>query len=144
MTEKMQEALCKLKSVLLSIANAYMYYNMYLMRKVYFGCGIITLMPNQEKILIKISESILLRKIGLSKKFPTKMLYIRKLALGIGLMKPSTMVAILTLKLYVGYVRAQDRITSIIKINEENTIFQNGYNQNVLKVPARGSKEVTI
>ena len=81
----MQEALCKLKSMPLSIANAYMYYNMYLMRKVYFGCGIITLMPNQEKILMKISKSILLRKMGLSKKFLRKMLYTRKSALGIGL-----------------------------------------------------------
>jgi len=122
-TEKMQEALYKLKSIPLSIANTYMYYNMYLMRKVYFRCGIITIMPNQEKILMKISKSILLRKMDLSKKFPRKMLYARKSALGVELMKPLRMVAILSLKLYMGHVRAQDRIANIIKINEENTIF---------------------
>ena len=102
----MREAMCKLERVLLSIVNAHMYYNMYLIKKVYFGCDIMKLMPNQEKILMKISEKVLLKKMGLSEKFLRMMLYARKSALGVGLIKPSTMVLILLLKLYVEHVRA--------------------------------------
>jgi len=100
---------------------------MYLTKKVYFGCGIITLMPSQEKILMQISESILLQKIGLSKKFLRKMLHARKSVLG-GLLKLSTILAILSLKLYLEHVRAEDRFSRMILINKENATFQNRHN----------------
>ena len=51
----------------------------------------------------KISESALLKKLGLSKKFPQKVLYSRKTTLGVGLLRPSTIIVILVLKLYIGY-----------------------------------------
>ena len=74
----------------------------------------IKLTPSQEKVLMEISEKVLLKKMGLSEKFPRKMLHTRKSALGVGLIKPSTMVLILSLKLHVGHVRAQNRIARII------------------------------
>ena len=142
MVDKLNEAMSKLKKVPISIVNAHLYYNMYLLRRVYFGCGIMQLMPNQEKELIKISEPILLKKMGLSINFPRKLLYARKSALGVGLIKPSTMILILSMRLYAGHVRAGDRISNIIRINEENAMFQNGYSSNVLKAPERDDKEV--
>jgi len=99
-------------------------------------------MPNQEKELMKISEPILLKKMGLSINFPRKLLYARKSALGVGLIKPSTMILILSMRLYAGHVRAGDRISNIIRINKENAMFQNAYSSNVLKAPERDDKEV--
>ena len=91
---------------------------MYLIKQVYFGCGIISITPAQEKILMQISKAILLKKLGLSKKFPKKILYSRKSELGVGIMKPTTMITILALKLYLGHKRNEDRISNIISIIE--------------------------
>ena len=49
---------------------------------------------------MKISELVLLKKLELSEKFPREILYARKSALGVGLLKPSTIITILTLKIY--------------------------------------------
>ena len=70
---------------------------MYLITHVYFGCGIIKMSPQQELILMKISEPVLLQKLKLSEKFPREVLYARKIALGVGLMKPSTILSVLAL-----------------------------------------------
>ena len=59
-------------------------------------------------------------KLGLSEKFLRKILYTRKIALGIELMKSSTIIAILIIKLYLWHKRLEDRIAQRIKINEEN------------------------
>ena len=69
---------------------------------------------------MKISKPVLLEKLGLSVKFLRKILYTRKTALGVGLMKPSKIIMILALKLYLGHMRNNNRIVNIIKINEEN------------------------
>jgi len=55
---------------------AYVYYNAYLIKAVYFGYGIIQLSPEQEKILKAIYEEPILRKLGYSTKFPRNILYI--------------------------------------------------------------------
>ena len=59
---------------------------------------------------MNISEPVLLKKLGLSEKFPREILYARKSALGVGLLKPSTIITILTLKLYLEHMRNDDRI----------------------------------
>ena len=118
--EKLIEAMGKLRNITITTTNAYTFYNMYLTKKVYFGCGVVKLSLEQEEILIKISELVLLKKLGLSENFPREILYARKSALGVGLLKPSTIITILTLKLYLGHMRKDDRIAWIIKINEEN------------------------
>jgi len=111
MKKKMFKVMSKLRSTPLTISNTYMYFNMYLIMHMYFGCGVISLTPKQEQLLIKISETTLLRKVGLSKKFPRKILYARKLQLGVGILKPSTILTILSLKLYLGHCRNQDDIS---------------------------------
>ena len=73
---------------------------------------------------MKISKFIYLVKLGLSKKFLRKILYIRKLALGVGLIRLSTIILILAIKLYLRHKRFKDRLSKIIKINEENSQLQ--------------------
>ena len=43
MKEKMVEAIFKLKNTEIVVPTAHLYYNMYLIKKVYFGCSIIHL-----------------------------------------------------------------------------------------------------
>ena len=93
--EKLQMAMWKLKSTPVTVSNTYMFYNIYLLTHVYYGCEIVKFTPKQEQRLMKICEPVLLKKLGLSDKFPREMLYARKLALGVGLMKPSIIVYIL-------------------------------------------------
>ena len=81
------------------------------------------------------SEKVILRKLGLSEWFPRDVLYSRKTALGVGIMKPSTIIDILVLKLYVGHKWLNNRIAKIIRINEEEVSYQNGFNENVIKTP---------
>jgi len=64
-------------------------------------------------------KKTILNKLGLSKKFLRDILYARKSALGIGLLKPTTIIAILAAKLYVGHMRKNNRISNIIQINEK-------------------------
>jgi len=103
MKDKMYRVMSRLRGTTLSVANAYVFFNMYLIKQVYFGCGIIELLPAQEKILMQICESTLLKKLRLSEKFPRRILYARKSELGVGILKPTTMIAILALKLYLGH-----------------------------------------
>jgi len=85
---------------------------MYLIKQVYFSCGIIHLSPKKDKILREISEKVLLKKLGLSEHFPRDVLYSRRIALGVGIMK-------------------------IIKINKENAVYQYRYNEQLIKTPCR-------
>ena len=114
MKEKMLEAMYKLKNATMVVSTASMYYNMYLIKKVYFGCGVISIMFQLERILKKIYEPIILKKLGLSENFPRAVLYSRKTALGVGLIAPRTIINELSMKLYLGYRRADDRISKII------------------------------
>ena len=82
----------------------------------------------------KISEPVLLKKLGLSKKFPQDVLYARKSALGIRLLQPNIILASLLLKMYLGHMRMQDTISKIIQINKENVGFQYGYNKELLSI----------
>lgn len=134
MKSKMYRAMSKLRSTSISVANAYIFFNMYLIIQVYFGCGIIILSPKQEEILMQISESILLKKLGLSEKFPRKIIYAQKSELGVGILKPTIIIAILALKLYLSYKRNEDRISNIIMINEMNIAYQYGYNKYILQM----------
>ena len=75
MKDKLERAMYKLRDIPITVSNAYLFYNMYLTTQVYFGCGVVKISPKQEKILMKISEPILLKKLRLSEKFPRALLY---------------------------------------------------------------------
>ena len=76
-----------------------------MIKSVFFGCRVIELHPKEERELQRIYEEPILVKLGLSKKYLRAVLYTRKSALGISFMKPSTIIAILKLKQYVGNKR---------------------------------------
>ena len=86
------------------------YFNVYLVTSVFSGSRVIEIMDLQEKELKRIYKVPLLVKLGLSEKFLRIMLYTRKIALDIGIMKLSTIIAILAIKLYLGHKRADNRI----------------------------------
>ena len=70
MKEKLKEAIHELKDIEVVIPIAYIFHNVYLCKKVYFGCRIIILTEKQEKELTRIHELIILWKLRLSEKFP--------------------------------------------------------------------------
>jgi len=57
----MLEAMYKLKNATMVVSTASMYYNIYLIKKVYFGCGVMSITSQQERILKKIYEPIILK-----------------------------------------------------------------------------------
>ena len=48
MIEKMKEAIYKLNNTEMIASTAHIYYNVYLIKKVYFGYGVISITPRQE------------------------------------------------------------------------------------------------
>ena len=132
MKEKMRKAIFKLKNTEIVITTVYLYYNMYLITKVYFGCSIIHLTEQQELELKKIYKPVILRKLGLSENFPRYILYSRKTALGVGLLSLSMIIDTLAIKLYLRHIRANNHIEKVIQINEDNTRLQYGYSKSII------------
>ena len=95
----------ELKSAPLNVANAHVCFNMGAISQACFGCGMMILNEKQEETLMKTTKSMLLRKLGLSEKFPRKILCAQKSQLGVGTMKPSTIITTLALKLCLGHKR---------------------------------------
>ena len=55
----------------------------------------------------------------LGDKFPTKLLYVKKSALGVGLMEPATVIDYLAIKLCVGNKRSKGDLTRVINAHKE-------------------------
>ena len=58
-------------------------------------------------------------KLGLSRKFPRLVLYSRKSALSLGIMKPSTIIDMLKAKQYIGHRRMNSIAQESIKLHQE-------------------------
>ena len=95
-----------------------MYYNTYVIKSVYFGCGIVELTNKQEEELKIMYEEPLLTKLGLSRKFPRNVLHNRKSALGVGIMTPKTIIDFLKAKTYLGNIRRR-RETCKAMLNQQ-------------------------
>ena len=130
----MSKAICKLSNTTMVVSTASMYYNMYLIKKVYFRCGVISITSKQEEVLKKIYEPVILKKLGLSANFPAVVLYSRKLALDAGLLAPRAIINTLVMKLYIGYQWLGNRISRIIQIIEDSTQSQYGYSKSVIEI----------
>ena len=61
----------------------------------------------------------MLIKLQLSKNFPKKLLYVRKVFLGIGLLYPKIVLVILAMKLYLGYRRVRKNVINMIEMSKE-------------------------
>ena len=94
MYEKLKDSIIKLKNTTIIAPLIHIYFNTYLLKAVYFGYGIIELIPKQESVLKKLYESTILQKFGLSKNMSRQILYARKNAFGLGLIILSTAIAI--------------------------------------------------
>ena len=60
MKEKMSEAILKLNNTTIVVSTTSMYYNMYLIKRVYFRCRVISINSKQEDILKKIYKLVIL------------------------------------------------------------------------------------
>ena len=129
----MRYAIAKLQNIVIASPLIYIFFNQYLIKSVYFSCGVIYINKVQKKELMKIYEVPILKKIGLSAKFPRQILYARKAALGVGIMKPSTIINTLAIKLYIGHQRKKSRLAIFMNINEEILFLNNGVNKDPLK-----------
>ena len=107
----MRIVIFKLKNTIILIQLICLFFNICLTKSLYFSCGIIELSKEQDSILRNIYEKIILEKLGLSKKFLRKVLYIRKNTLRNELVTLITMVETLVLKLCIGQKRAKIRIS---------------------------------
>ena len=83
---------------------------------------------------MKIYKVLILKKIGLSTKFPRQILYARKAALGVEIMKPSTTINILVIKLYIGHQRKKSRLATFMNINEEILFLNNGVSKDSIEI----------
>jgi len=117
---KVVEAMGKVMNTYLTYQQAGMYYNLYMLTNVYFGCGIITLHERQEKELRRLYQATILKKLGFGANFPRKLMYISKEMLGLGLFLPSTMIAIQKLKLFFGNKRGKTNVARMINVLEES------------------------
>ena len=86
---------------------------------------------------MNIYELLILKKLGLSEKFPRKILYMKKSALGIEIMKLLTMIVIIVVKLYLGYKKLGTKVGKIITINEQIQFFQSGYSIYLIETPRK-------
>ena len=134
MVEKIKDAIYKLRKVEIAAPIAYLYYNAYLMKNVYFRSGVMSLTEKQEITLKQIYGPVLLMKMNLSEKFSRSVLYSRKIVLGIGLMAPKTIIDVLLLKLYLGNQRLNQKVVKIIQINEDNARLSYGYSECILEM----------
>ena len=70
----------------------------------------------KESILMNLSESMLLRKLGLELKFPREILCARESVLRVSLMKPPAILTSLALKLHTGHIRINNSTAQKIRI----------------------------
>ena len=84
MREKLVTSITKLLATEINSFQTYMYFNMYMTRTVFFGCGIIDLSVSQDKEMRWIYKSPISRKLQLGEKFPRAVLYSYRSALGVG------------------------------------------------------------
>lgn len=115
--------------------QATVYYNTYMIRSVYFGCGIITLEPREELELRRIYKGPLLVKLGFSKTYPRNTLYSRKSALGLGLMTLRTIIEILKLKMYIRTERIKGNVSEAIQAQEDMVYVDAGRNYEIGENP---------
>ena len=119
MKEKLQDSIAQSKNTLMNTNNEDLYFNMHIITKVYFGCGIIIISDKWEQILTNTHKPTIISKLGLSQQFVFEILCTRKEVLSIRLLKLSIIIVILATKLYIGYKRMNQQLTNIIGIHKE-------------------------
>ena len=78
-----------------------MYFNIYMIRTVFFGYGIIDLSVSQDKKIKIIYKLPIVKKLQLGEKFLRAILYSFRSVLEVGLVQPKTYITIASLKNYI-------------------------------------------
>ena len=84
--EKLLESITKLMRTEVNAFQAFIYFNMYMIRSIYFGVGVMNITKSQEVELKNIYEGPLLQKLQLGEKFPCKLLYAPWNSMEVGLL----------------------------------------------------------
>ena len=113
----------------------YTYFHIYMLTSVFLGCGVISISQEEEEELIQIYEEPIAQKFHLGKQFPCNVLYIHKHEFGLGLMRPSTILASLQLKLYFGHTRLDRACNKIINAKFEEVLIECRRNCHFSKIP---------
>ena len=83
----------------------HVHFNADLMKKVGFGCGMIDLKEEQDRVLRKLHETTMSNKLRLGSNFPRAALCSRNNEVRMWMIKSKTAVVILACKLQIGNVR---------------------------------------
>ena len=94
----MKESIKKVIDTLIKTYQAHIYFNMCIMKSIFFRTGILKVILKQEEELKSIYEPVILNKLGLSKIFLRKLLYTKKTSIRIELLLLKTVLAILSIK----------------------------------------------
>ena len=137
MRKKLHDSITKMMNIELNPYQASVYYHVYMIKSVFFGCGVIQLNEKQEIELKRLYEEPLLMKLGFSRNFPRKVLYMRKSAFGIGIMAPKTILDTMKLKLYIGNVRRNGNAGKAIEIHQDFRQIEAGRNCQIGENPNR-------
>ena len=129
MREKLIDSVKKLMMTKITPNQAYVYFNMYMLKSMFFSTGMIKINERQIKEIKQIYEGPMINKLQLSTKFSKALLYSRKAFFGVGLIAPETIIAIAILKLYLGYRRIKRNVITIIKAEEEIVEMMSGQNK---------------
>ena len=76
-------------------------------------------------------ELQIIRKIKLGDNFPRKLSYVRKSALGVGLIEPKIAIDYLAIKLYEGNKRSKGELETVISTHEETCLVDSGLQKKV-------------
>jgi len=85
MRKKLNQSITKIINMDINSFQACVYFNMYMIRSVFFGCRIIDLSVTQDNEIKRIYELPIAKKLQLGEKFPSTVLYSQRSALGVGL-----------------------------------------------------------
>ena len=110
----MYEAIAKLNSTIVQSQLIYLYFNTYLIKSVFFVCGIVELLEEQNVILQKIYKATIAKKMKLRTTFLRAILYIRQNVIGMRLITLKINMVMLVYKLYIGNIRAKSRMNKLI------------------------------
>ena len=79
MESTIKKSIVKLNNIVIKLYLIYLYYNVSLLKKVFFGCRIINLEEEQGNLLRKMYKIVIAKKLGLGSNFPRVVLYSRKI-----------------------------------------------------------------
>ena len=114
--------------------QVYEYFNMYVVQQVFFQCGIVDLAREEEVELQRIYENPMLQNLGLGEKFLRRLTYIDVKVLGLGLMRPRTIMSILGVKLHIVNMRTNQGASEMTQSNEQQSQVESGRGRHIMEI----------